>query len=90
MGGQGYMVSKHSTDFLGFAERQTAGHRETENEEHLEKLLVHAFLEDLRIAYRRRRLWVLPRRVGFRRTAYIAVLLNEATTGNGGRPQRDR
>ncbi|SFE89447.1 hypothetical protein SAMN05421541_104289 [Actinoplanes philippinensis] len=81
---QTYMVPRHSSDFFGFAERLTAGRLTKENEDQLHKLLVHAFLEDLRQAYRRRRLSVLPRRRGWRRTAYVPVLIGHATAGNGG------
>ncbi|MEV6348664.1 hypothetical protein [Actinoplanes sp. NPDC051851] len=81
---QTYMVPQHSSDFFGFAERLTAGRLDEQNTGQLHKLLVHAFLEDLREAYRRRRLSVLPRRRGWRRTAYIPVLIDHATEGNGG------
>jgi hypothetical protein len=81
---QTYMVPRHSSDFFGFAERLTAGRLTKENENQLHKLLVHAFLEDLRQAYRRRRLSVLPRRRGWRRTAYIPVLIDAAAADNGG------
>ncbi|MEV4283100.1 hypothetical protein [Actinoplanes xinjiangensis] len=81
---QTYMVPRHSSDFFGFAERLTAGRLTKENENQLHKLLVHAFLEDLRQAYRRRRMSVLPRRRGWRRTAYIPVLIDNAIADNGG------
>jgi hypothetical protein len=81
---QPFMVPRHSNDFLGFAERLTLGHRKSENTEQLKKLLVHAFLEDLRIAYRRRRFRILPRRPGWRRTAYVTVLLENVRKDNGG------
>ncbi|HEY0697218.1 MAG TPA: hypothetical protein VGD43_05355, partial [Micromonospora sp.] len=72
---QPYMVPRHSVDFLGFAERLTVGHREAESPEQLKKLLVHAFLEDLRRGYRRFRWRLVPRPTGWRRTAYVVVLL---------------
>jgi hypothetical protein len=81
---QPYMVPRHSTGFLGFAERLTAGRRASENEEQIKKLLVHAFLEDLRRSYRRRRWGVFPHRPGWRRTAYTTVLLDNITGENGG------
>ncbi|WP_089953032.1 hypothetical protein [Lentzea xinjiangensis] len=83
MRGQNFALPNHSIEFLGFAERLTLGRRESENEEQIKLLLVHAFLEDLRIAYRRRRRF-LPRRAGWRRTAYIPVLLDGVTEDNGG------
>jgi hypothetical protein len=84
MRGQNFALPNHSIEFLGFAERLTLGRRESENEEQIKLLLVHAFLEDLRIAYRRRRGRFLPRRAGWRRTAYIPVLLDGVTEDNGG------
>jgi hypothetical protein len=81
---QQFMVPRHSVGFLDFAERLTAGRRDSENEEQLKRLLVHAFLEDLRVAYRRRRFGVLPRRPGWRRTAYLTILLDNVTAANGG------
>ncbi|WP_394615719.1 hypothetical protein JNUCC0626_39290 [Lentzea sp. JNUCC 0626] len=80
---QNFALPNHSIEFLGFAERLTLGRRESENEEQIKLLLVHAFLEDLRIAYRRRPRF-LPRRAGWRRTAYIPVLLDGVTKDNGG------
>ncbi|WP_130799515.1 hypothetical protein [Streptomyces otsuchiensis] len=81
---QPYLVPAHSHDFEGFAERLTVDRREAENPEHVEKLLVHAFLEDLRAGYRRRHRRVLPRRSGWRRTAYVVLLLDNVTGRNGG------
>ncbi|WP_285643724.1 hypothetical protein [Lentzea sp. NBRC 102530] len=80
---QNFALPNHSIEFLGFAERLTLGRRESENEEQIKLLLVHAFLEDLRIAYRRRPRF-LPRRAGWRRTAYIPVLLDGVSKDNGG------
>jgi hypothetical protein len=77
---QPFMVPGHSTSFTGFAERLTAGRRTEESLDQIKKLLVHAFLQDLRLAYgsgthglRRRR-----------RTAYAVVLLEGITEDNGG------
>jgi hypothetical protein len=81
---QPYMVPRLSRKFLGFAERLTVDRRQWEKEDEIKRLLVHAFLEDLRIAYRRRRCRVLPRRKGWQRTAYVTVLLDNVTTENGG------
>ncbi|WHT22604.1 hypothetical protein N8J89_16525 [Crossiella sp. CA-258035] len=77
---QPFMVPGHSTSFAGFAERLTPGRRDEENLDQLKKLLVHAFLEDLRRAYRPLRL--RPRR--WRRTAYVVLLLEGITEDNGG------
>jgi ABC-type branched-subunit amino acid transport system substrate-binding protein len=74
--------------FLGFALRLTGwlgknprppGDRD-ESYEQLLVLLVNAFLEDARLAYRRR--WWRPRAA--RRTTYLAVLLDRITRRNGG------
>ncbi len=81
---QPYMVPRHSTSFAGFAERLTEGRRGSENPEQVRKLLVHAFLEDLRRVYRRRHRHLLPKRSGWRRTAYTTVLLDNVTEENGG------
>lgn len=81
---QPFMVPRHSTSFRGFAERLTERGREAESPEQIKKLLVHAFLEDLRRAYRRRRWVVFPKRSGWRRTTYTTVLLDNLTEGNGG------
>ncbi|WP_238454960.1 hypothetical protein [Micromonospora sp. ATA51] len=66
--------------FLGFAERLTAGWRDGEQPAQVEKLLLHAFLEDLRQAYRRR-FW---RPGDWRRTAYPVLLLDRVTVGGVG------
>ncbi|GIJ77395.1 hypothetical protein CLV64_112157 [Micromonospora phaseoli] len=63
---QQYLAPRQSVTFLGFAERLTAGWRDGEQPDQVNKLLLHAFLEDLRQAYRRR-LW---RPADWRRTAY--------------------
>ncbi|NJQ05752.1 hypothetical protein HCN56_09230 [Streptomyces lonarensis] len=81
---QPYVVPAHSRDIQGFAERLTLPHREREDESQVKRLLVHAFLEDLRAAYRRRHRRVLPRRAGVRRTAYVTLLLDNVTEANGG------
>lgn len=84
MRGQNYALPNHSIDFLGFAERLTLGRHESENTEQIHLLLVHAFLEDLRIAYRRKSGRFRLRRAGWRRTAYVPVLLDGVTRDNGG------
>jgi hypothetical protein len=81
---QQYMVPQHSLSFLGFARRLTHGRIKSEHEEQVQKLLVHAFLQDLRVAYRRRKWSIVPRRAGWRRTAYVVLLLDNVTETNGG------
>lgn len=81
---QNYMIPRHSVNFLGFAERLTLDRRGSESLEQIKKLLVHAFLEDLRLAYRRRRWRIVPKRSGWRRTGYLTVLLDNITEENGG------
>ncbi|MBV9011200.1 MAG: hypothetical protein JO272_03985 [Pseudonocardiales bacterium] len=77
---QQYLAPLQSVNFLGFAERLTEGVREREDPDQINKLLVHAFLQDLRRAYSRR-LW---RMEGWRRTAYPVVLIDNATADSAG------
>jgi hypothetical protein len=77
---QQYLAPRQSVTFLGFAERLTAGWRDREQPDQIDKLLIHAFLEDLREAYRRRP-WRLS---GWRRTAYPVLLLENATPAAAG------
>jgi hypothetical protein len=77
---QQYMTPRLSADFLGFADRLTREPRRKEDSEQVDKLLVHAFLEDLRFAYRRRP-WRLHT---WRRTAYTVALLDNVTDNDGG------
>ncbi|MFF2087020.1 ABC transporter substrate-binding protein [Nocardia sp. NPDC058176] len=77
---QRYLAPELSGSFLGFASRLTASHRVDENEEQVAKLLVHAFLEDLRDAYRRR-IW---RPSSWRRTAYPVALFGGLAEGSDG------
>ena len=81
--GQPYMVPRHSQDFFGFAERLTGERRDSESPDQVRKLLVHAFLEDLRVAYRRTRWGFLPRRRGLRRTTHVTVLLDDVDAPGG-------
>lgn len=81
---QHFMTPNHSVDFPDFAERLSVGRRGSESEEQLKKLLVHAFLEDLRRVYRRRRLKIVPNLRGWRRTAYVVALLENVSRENGG------
>ena len=77
---QRFMVPGHSTSFIGFAERLTVRRRDGESLDELKKLVVHAFLQDLRIVYGsgalRLRRW--------RRTAYPLVLIDNIAEDNGG------
>jgi hypothetical protein len=77
---QQYLAPLQSVKFLGFAERLTEGVREREDADQVDKLLMHAFLEDLRRAYRRRP-WLIE---GRRRTAYPVVLIDNATENSAG------
>src|SRR5206468_5413820 len=51
---QQYLAPAQSVTFPGFAERLTVGIRNDEPPDQIDKLLLHAFLEDLRQAYLRR------------------------------------
>ncbi|WP_280361188.1 hypothetical protein [Nocardia wallacei] len=75
--GQRYLSPELSVSFLGFAGRLVQPNRRHEDPEQVAKLLVHAFLEDLRCAYRRR----LLRPSSWRRTAYPVVLLKSVEPG---------
>ncbi|MEO3745002.1 hypothetical protein [Plantactinospora sp. B5E13] len=77
---QQYLAPRQSVSFLGFAERLTAGWRDAEQPDQVHKLLVHAFLEDLRQAYRRR-FW---RPGSWRRTAYPILLVDGVRPGDPG------
>ncbi|MGK8508149.1 hypothetical protein ACRS5S_08830 [Nocardia asiatica] len=76
---QQYLAPEQSSQFVGFAHRLTEGARRHEHAEHLAKLLVHAFLEDLRVAYRRR-WWRID---AVRRTTYPVAVLR-ALDGDAG------
>jgi hypothetical protein len=83
---QSFLAPHDPGTFLGFAQRitgwlgdQSGNKTRGESEEELLGLLVNAFLEDFRRAYRRR---LRPR--GARRTAYPVVLLDRITRRNGG------
>ncbi|MFG2892409.1 ABC transporter substrate-binding protein [Streptomyces sp. NPDC048248] len=79
---QPYLAPRDPGTFIGFAERLTAPHNQVEDPEQLRKLMVNAFLEDLRVAFRRR-IW---RPGTARRTAYCVALLDGTGTGNCGYP----
>ncbi|MCC3654957.1 MULTISPECIES: hypothetical protein [Streptomyces] len=77
---QHYLAPAQSGTFPAFAERLTAGARRGEDPAQLNRLLVHAFLEDLRRAYARP-----PWRVrGWRRTAYPVALILGGPSGDTG------
>ncbi|KAA2256366.1 hypothetical protein F0L68_26670 [Solihabitans fulvus] len=78
---QQYLAPRLSRTFIGFAQRLTSGPRAKENAEQVDKLLVHAFLEDLRRAYDRRRPWRLR---GWRRTVYPVALLDDVGAAGAG------
>ncbi|MER7841932.1 hypothetical protein ABTY98_40120 [Streptomyces sp. NPDC096040] len=78
---QPYMAPRDPGTFAGFALRLTQPRFEHENPEQVGKLLVNAFLEDLRVAYRRR-IW---RRRAWRRTTYCVALLKGVKEDNFGR-----
>ncbi|MGG7575395.1 ABC transporter substrate-binding protein [Streptomyces sirii] len=77
---QPYLAPRDPGTFTGFAERLTAPHNEVEDPEQLRKLMVNAFLEDLRSAFRRR-IW---RPGTARRTAYCVALLDGLGPDNCG------
>ncbi|MGW2566222.1 hypothetical protein [Streptomyces sp. NPDC001537] len=77
---QPYMAPRDPGTFAGFALRLTQPRFEHENPEQVGKLLVNAFLEDLRVAYRRR-IW---RRRAWRRTTYCVALLKGVREDNFG------
>jgi ABC-type branched-subunit amino acid transport system substrate-binding protein/heat shock protein HspQ len=77
---QQYLAPRQSVTFVGFAERLTTGWRNGEQPDQVNKLLVHAFLEDLRRAYSR---WP-ARLAGWRRTAYPILLVDNVQVGNAG------
>ncbi|MGH3974111.1 MAG: hypothetical protein ACRDS9_12430, partial [Pseudonocardiaceae bacterium] len=77
---QPYLAPLQSVNFVGFAERLTKGVRQPEDANQIDKLLVHAFLQDLRRAYNRRTL----RLEGWQRTAYPVVLIDDAAEHSDG------
>ena len=77
---QPYLSPGDPGSFIGFAERLTVGMVGEEDPHEVDLLLVNAFLEDLRSAYR-----PFPRSVfARRRTTYPMVLLDAITRDNGG------
>ncbi|MFJ2175044.1 hypothetical protein ACIQVO_21040 [Streptomyces sp. NPDC101062] len=77
---QPYMAPRDPGTFAGFAMRLTRPRRGRENPEQVGKLMINAFLEDLRVAYRRR----FRRRRAARRTAYCVAFLTDVNDANHG------
>ncbi|MFG2379178.1 ABC transporter substrate-binding protein [Streptomyces sp. NPDC048504] len=77
---QPYMAPGDPGTFIGFAVRLTQPRWGREDPRQISKLMINAFLEDLRVAYRRRP-W---RRRAHRRTAYCVALLKGVSEPNGG------
>ncbi|MFV0131319.1 hypothetical protein ACLGI4_27030 [Streptomyces sp. HMX112] len=77
---QPYMAPRDPGTFAGFAMRLTQPRWGRENPEQVGKLMVNAFLEDLRVAYRRR-FW---RRRAARRTSYCVAFLQDVSDENCG------
>jgi ABC-type branched-subunit amino acid transport system substrate-binding protein len=76
---QPHLAPEMSGSFVRFAQRLTDGQWQKEAPEYVCRLLVNAFLEDLRRAYRLRP-WQWRRR----RMTYPVLLLDDITTTNGG------
>ncbi|WP_033293882.1 ABC transporter substrate-binding protein [Amycolatopsis jejuensis] len=77
---QPHLAPEMSGSFVRFALRLTDGEWQNESPEFVARLLVNAFLEDLRRAYTVRP-WQFWRR---RRMTYPVLLLDEVGTANGG------
>ena len=78
---QPYMAPADPGTFDGFALRLTQPRWGREDPGQISKLMINAFLEDLRVAYRRRP-W---RRRAYRRTAHCVAFLKGVSTDNNGR-----
>ncbi|MCK9900145.1 hypothetical protein MXD63_08660 [Frankia sp. Cpl3] len=78
---QRHLPDMRADSFIGFAQRICANQDNNDSKRHqIDWLLLNAFLQDLRLAYRRR-----PWRIrAWRRTANILVLLENVTVDNGG------
>ena len=77
---QQYLAPKLAGNFFAVAVRLTDDVRDAEDQSQIDRLLVHAFLQDLRVAYRRR-IWRLT---AWRRTAYPVLLLDDVALTNAG------
>jgi ABC-type branched-subunit amino acid transport system substrate-binding protein len=78
---QPYMAPRDPGTFSGFALRLARPRGGGEDPQQVSKLMINAFLEDLRVAYRRG-LW---RRRAARRTTYCVAFLKGVSDGNHGR-----
>jgi ABC-type branched-subunit amino acid transport system substrate-binding protein len=77
---QQYLAPKQAASFWEFALRLTQGSRSEEDPQQVDRLMVHAFLQDLRVEFRRR-----PWRVrAWRRTAYPVAMVDHVSSGNPG------
>ncbi|APU20072.1 hypothetical protein [Actinoalloteichus sp. GBA129-24] len=77
---QPYLAPQDPGTFIGFAERLTRNLNVYEDQGQLQRLIVNAFLEDVRAAHR-----PFPRFLrAFRRTTYTVLLLDRITPANGG------
>ncbi|ASO19576.1 hypothetical protein FHR81_000746 [Actinoalloteichus hoggarensis] len=77
---QPYLAPQDPGTFVGFAERLTRNLNRDEDQGQLQRLIVNAFLEDVRAAHR-----PFPRFIrAFRRTTYTVLLLDGITPANGG------
>lgn len=79
---QPYLTPRDPGTFLGFAERLTGNEVGRQDPDQVARLLVHAFLEDLRRAFGPRR-WPWRWR-GPRRMSYLVVFLDGISRYNGG------
>ncbi|MET9440606.1 hypothetical protein [Streptomyces sp. NPDC006610] len=82
---QPYMAPADPGTFVGFALRLTQPRWGREDPEQISKLMINAFLEDLRAAHRRQGWSRRLRAGGHRRTAYCTAWLQGAAHSNGGR-----
>ncbi|AOS62808.1 hypothetical protein [Actinoalloteichus hymeniacidonis] len=77
---QPYLAPQDPGTFIGFAERLTRTLNGNEDEGQLQRLIVNAFLEDIRSAHR-----AFPHFLrAARRTSYTVLLLDDITPHNGG------
>lgn len=77
---QSQLPPRSPADFVGFAEQLTKEEWPRESSQQVTKLLVNAFLADLRHVYRRS----YRRPLGRRRMTYPVLLLDNITRDNGG------
>lgn len=77
---QEFLSPRLEGGFIAFAGRLTRGIRDLQDRDQVERLLVHAFLQDLRLAYRRRP-WRLA---AWRRSACPVLLIDDLAAGGAG------